>query len=146
MIFAGKMVDGLKRFLYGIIQCTWGLPQTLLGFAVFLWCRRSSRSFYHGALVTEWKRNTGLSLGLFLFVPRGKTGQEFLVHEYGHTIQSLFLGPLYLFLIGIPSAIWCNLSWCDNMRKKKELSYHDLYTERWANRLGERTTGEKAKI
>lgn len=30
---------------------------------------------------------------------------QLLVHEYGHTIQSLMLGPLYLAIIGIPSTL-----------------------------------------
>lgn len=32
--------------------------------------------------------------------------QTLLVHEYGHTIQSMILGPLYLIVIGIPSTLW----------------------------------------
>ncbi len=136
----------MKKLIYGILQILWGLPQTLLGFAVFLRLRKAPHFWYHGAVVTEWKKRTGLSLGLFLFVPEGKTGKDFLVHEYGHTIQSLVLGPLYLFVIGIPSAIWCNVPWFVKLRRKKKISYQKFYTERWANRLGEKTTGETARL
>ena len=131
---------------YGILQILWGLPQTLLGFAVFLRFRKAPHYRYHGAVVTEWKKRTGLSLGLFVFIPEGNLGKNFLVHEYGHTIQSLLLGPLYLIVVGIPSAVWCNLSWCDSYRRKRKCSYQCLYTERWANRLGEKSTGEKARL
>ncbi len=131
---------------YGILQVLWGLPQTLLGFAVFLRFRKAPHYRYHGAVVTEWKKRTGLSLGLFVFIPEGDFGKNFLVHEYGHTVQSLLLGPLYLFIVGIPSAVWCNLSWCESYRRKKKCSYQFLYTERWANRLGEKSTGEKARL
>jgi hypothetical protein len=62
------------------------------------------------------------------------------VHEYGHTIQSLILGPLYLFVIGIPSIIWCNSKKCVKLRKEKGVSYFDFYPEKWANFLGEKIT------
>ncbi len=136
----------MKKILYGILQILWGMPQTLLGFAVFLFHRKAPHVWYHGAVVTEWKFRTGLSLGLFLFIPGGDYGKDFLVHEYGHTIQSLILGPFYLFGIGIPSVVWCNLPWCIRYRRKKNCSYQSFYTERWANKLGERITGETARL
>jgi len=133
----------MKQIGYGILQILWGFPQTLLGFAVFLCTVKAPHYRYHGAVVTEWNYATGLSLGLFMFVPDGKKGRDFLVHEYGHTIQSLVLGPLYLIVIGIPSALWCNLPWCATFRRKRRISYYAFYTEQWANRLGEKTTGER---
>ncbi len=136
----------MKAIGYGILQLLWGMPQTLLGFAVFLCLSKAPHGRYHGAVVTEWKFRTGLSLGLFLFVPKGDFGKSFLVHEYGHTIQSLILGPLYLLVIGLPSLIWCNLPWCMKYRRRKSSSYCSFYTERWANKLGERMTGEMADL
>ena len=136
----------MKQFLYTVLQILWGFPQTLLGFAVFLCSVKGNHYRYHGAVVTEWKKKTGLSLGLFLFIPGGECGKDFLVHEYGHTIQSLVLGPLYLFIIGIPSVLWCNLRCFAALRRKRRLTYQELYTERWANLLGEKMTGEKALL
>ena len=58
------------------------------------------------------------------------------VHEYGHTIQCLFLGPLYWLVIAIPSVIWC---YCfANYRKKHRVSYEALYCERWATAWGKK--------
>lgn len=136
----------MKQFFYVVLQIFWGFPQTLLGFAVFLRLRKVHHYRYHGAVVTEWKKTTGLSLGLFIFVPAGYMGNDFLVHEYGHTIQSLLLGPLYLFVIGVPSVLWCNMRCFARLRKKKNISYQKLYSECWANYLGEKTTGEKARL
>ncbi len=136
----------MKRFFYTVLQILWGFPQTLLGFAVFLRLRKASHFRYHGAVVTEWRRSTGVSLGMFIFIPEGKRGRDFLVHEYGHTIQSLLLGPLYLFVVGIPSVLWCNLRCFETMRRKKKISYQKLYTERWANHLGEKSTGENVRL
>ena len=136
--------------LYIIWQCTWGFLQTLLGFIVFLVHLRRRHCFYHGAIVTGWHKRTGVSLGLFVFVPdepgEGKKlplterSGKMLIHEYGHTIQSLMLGPLYLFIIGIPSALWCSLPYCKKMRKVRRISYYSFYPEKWADRLREKAT------
>lgn len=136
----------MKIIGYRFLQIVWGLPQTLLGFAVFLRFCKNPHYRFHGAIVTEWNKQTGLSLGFFLFVPEGDFGKRFLVHEYGHTVQSLVLGPLYLFVIGLPSVVWCNLPWCIAFRRKRRISYQRFYTECWANRWGEKRIGETSRI
>ena len=70
--------------------------------------------------------------------------RRLLVHEYGHTIQSLILGPLYLIVVGIPSTLWGFLPSLNQKRKKEGLSYFSFFTEKWANYLGEQVTGEKS--
>ncbi len=144
----------MKGFLYMLAQCTWGILQTLSGLVVFLICIRDKHYFYHGAVVTEWKHGSSVSLGLFIFVSanpyyRGiptkeETASRLLVHEYGHTIQSLILGPLYLIVMGLPSIVWASVPGLRKMRKKKQMSYFAFYTERWANHLGEKITKAKS--
>ena len=70
--------------------------------------------------------------------------QRLLVHEYGHTIQSLLLGPLYLIIMGIPSTLWGFLPAYQKLRSEKQVSYFSFFTEAWANALGERVTGKKS--
>ncbi len=118
-------------FLYALGQCTWGLVQTLAGLVVFLSCPGCRHSFHRGTVVTAWRRPDGLSLGLFIFVPEGED-PRLLRHEYGHTLQSLLLGPLYLPVIGLPSLI--RAAWRRGRRRGR--SYYDFYTERWADRWG----------
>ena len=125
----------MKAFLYVLCQWTWGILQTLLGFAVFLVCVRDRHYSYHDAVVTEWKSTSGLSLGMFVFVPRD-TSSRLLRHEYGHTIQSLILGPLYLLVIGVPSFLWASLPVCRKRRREKGISYYSFYPERWADKMG----------
>ncbi|MBQ3155511.1 MAG: hypothetical protein IJB81_01135 [Clostridia bacterium] len=150
----------MKRFLFTLIQLTWGLPQTLLGFLLYLYWlpRAKTRYGYHGALVTEWTTGGGISLGLFVFVSEKAAhytldGQELtpeasrrgvLVHEYGHCIQSLLLGPLYLIAVGLPSYLWANLPALRKLRREKALSYYAVYPENWANRAGEWAAKEKS--
>lgn len=146
----------MGAILYGLWQCSWGILQTLLGLIVFLLHAGDKHYCYHGAIVTEWQGKSSVSLGLFVFVTAepyffGKLQDSYtlpelsrrlLVHEYGHTIQSLLLGPAYLLAIGIPSTLWGFLPSTNRLRREKQVSYFSFFTERWANALGERVTGE----
>ncbi len=135
----------MKPILYCIWQCTWGLPQTLLGAVIFLLHLRRRHYMYHGAVVTEWSHHYSASIGLFVFIgERDAACRPLLVHEYGHTLQSLLLGPLYLLLISLPSLVWLRLPCFRKMRQKKHLSYYAFYTEVWANKWGERICGEES--
>lgn len=72
------------------------------------------------------------SLGEYLFVSEldGKVFQ----HELGHTRQSRYLGWLWLFVIGIPSALhWL---WYQYYGRKHGYNYYNFYTEKWADKLG----------
>ena len=147
----------MKKALYIFVQCTWGILQTLVGFVVFVWNIKKPHAFYHGAVLTEWPSRSSISLGMFVFVYNGRASRlkvqsnargvfadkGLIVHEYGHTIQSLFLGPLYLAVIGIPSLLWARLPYY--IKKRKEgAPYSAFWTERGADRLGERTTRERS--
>ena len=120
---------------YVLCQCTWGILQTLAGALVYLTCLGCPHSRHRGAVVTRWRGRKGLSLGMFVFVPEG-AGDTLLAHEYGHTRQSLLLGPLYLPAIGLPSVIWAGLPALERRRTRRGISYYDFYTERWADRWG----------
>lgn len=103
---------------------------------------------YHGAVVTYWNVEASLSLGLFVFVTEGRKEprrQRILVHEYGHCIQSLILGPLYLPLVALPSMLWCQLKAFERLRVRKNMSYYDMLIEKSASDLGEKTTREVAE-
>ena len=143
----------MRRLLYLLAQCTWGFLQTAAGAAVFLRFRNCPHFRFHGAVVTVYPLYSSLSLGLFIFItdkpPRDRSGQipdpdiprRLLVHEYGHTVQSLLLGPLYLPVVGLPSALWNHLPFCRRIRRG-DVSYFSFITERTANVLGEKATGE----
>ena len=49
-------------------------------------------------------------------------------------MQSLMLGPLYLPLIGLPSAVWCNFF--REYRRRRQVAYSAFFPEKWADRLG----------
>ena len=158
-----------RNKIYNILQWTWGLPQTLAGAGLYLKHRRDPHFNYNGARVTAWQRDSGISLGKFVFVPEKKgwssiqdresrpdketprrsAGEDnvssfLLRHEYGHTIQSLILGPFYLLLVGIPSMAWNRLPFFERRRKQTGRSYYSAVFERTANSLGEKTS-EKSR-
>ena len=141
-----KARRGLKKFLFELIQWTWGLPVNLIGGIVYLICYRKNRhERFCNAYITHLKRSWGgLSLGEFIFMCEHDSDQwtyNTRIHEYGHTIQCLILGPLYWLVVGIPSSIWCNCF--DGYRKRNNVSYYKLYCESWANKLGQKWSGLK---
>ena len=162
------MVDKrrLKKALYTAAQWTWGLPQTLAGAGLYLRHKKDPHFDYNGAKVTAWDRDSGVSLGKFIFVPAERHRQnrkagdaakqarpeepvkvsDFLLeHEYGHTIQSLLLGPAYLLLVGIPSFAWNRLPYFDRKRKKTGKSYYSAVFERTASEFGSRAAKRSGK-
>ena len=44
----------MKKLLFILIQCTWGILQTLLGLILFLFNIRKKHYWYSNAIVTEW--------------------------------------------------------------------------------------------
>lgn len=144
----------ITSMLFMLVQLTWGFLQSFLGFLLFLVNINCRHYIYHGAIVTEWKPRSSVSLGLFVFCsdnphfaePNGLSKEDaasrLLTHEYGHTIQSLVLGPLYLLVIGIPSVTWAFLPYFRRMRSEKGIPYSRAYCERSANKLGEKHTGK----
>ena len=144
-------------YLYRLLQWTWGLPQTLAGAILFVLSRDCEHYTYKGAIVTAWNSKSSLSLGMFLFVSDDpfcyypehqkeydaeRFSRMLMIHEYGHSIQSLIFGPLYIFAIGIPSIAWSFLPVFVRKREHNKISYFSAYPERWANKLGEKVSGE----
>ena len=146
----------MKNILYWLIQLTWGILQTFLGFINFIFHIKDKHYIFHGAIITEWNNKSSVSLGLFVFVTKEpyfyeklkdeyskeELSRRLLVQEYGHTIQSLILGPLYLIIMGIPSTLWGFLPSLAKKRQNNKISYFSFFTEKWANYLGEKVTKE----
>lgn len=91
------------------------------------------REEYFDSKISYIRWNNGaVSLGMFIFMfgEYWIGDEETKAHEYGHSIQSKILGPLYLLVIGLPSIIWAAFIY--RFTKK---SYFWFYTEAWANKL-----------
>ena len=77
--------------------------------------------------------NGGISLGNYI-ISYSRNALT-IKHEHGHQKQSLYLGPLYLFVIEISSIVWAGL-YGTKLFPYKENGYYEFYTERWAEQLG----------
>jgi hypothetical protein len=126
-----------------IMRCIWELPQNIVGIIVWLIIRHKITrvEIIHKRLFFQ-THNFGISLGSFVFwsnsndaivsiAPKNKE------HEYGHTIQSLIFGPLYLILVGIPSisrVVYSSIYY--RLNKIKWANYYNGYPENWADKLG----------
>ena len=121
------------KFMKDALLYIWQLPQNIVGLLFLL--------FLHPCSLVE-KRNGcdvymsirmsgGISLGRYVFMsPILSMNKVSIRHEAdGHGTQSLYLGPLYLLVIGIPSLIWA----CIYRMTSKD--YYWFYTERWADKL-----------
>lgn len=138
------------------IHWTWGHMQTIAGFFIYLIYRHCPHRYYNGVLRTAWNKNSGLSMGFFIFTPYEETEasektegrreycEKVAVHEYGHTLQAILLGPLYPFVIGIPSLGWGNIPAFQKMRQERNIPYTWLFCEKWASYWGEKATKENA--
>lgn len=113
----------------------WELPQNLLGVALLAFTRRRIiESRREAGRLFLRTRSTGVSLGWFVF---WCTDESIRRHEYGHTIQSRLLGPLYLPLVGLPSVLRALYARAYRRRTGRWWPrYFDGYPENWADRLG----------
>ena len=128
----------MHNILIYIVSFTWCLIQNLVGLAVLisvkLFKKEYKTVYYKGTLVTYVGDNWGgISLGLFIFLSKGYSDDS-VKHEYGHSIQSLILGPLYLPIIGLSSFILCKFF--SHIYLKEKNGYYRFWTERWADKLG----------
>ena len=135
----------LKRVIFVLINCTWGIGATLVGLVFFLINIKKPHRSYRGAVDTRWNMRAGLSLGLFIFTPEENVdcSGPIRVHEYGHCIQNMVLGPLML-LVGVVSVLWGNLPYFARLRRSRNIPYTKCFVESWASRWGEKVTKEPA--
>ena len=110
-----------------LILFIWQLPQEIIGFILSRGCQRCMK---YGITYYRWKHGSSISLADFRILG----SESVLLHEYGHSIQSMYLGPLYLLVIGLPSLVWCGLKSYTSLFRS--MDYLSFYTERWAEHLG----------
>lgn len=134
----------MKYIIY-IFSAVWELPQNILGL-VFLLVQVLSGNIEHINFekhrVFIKIKHAAVSLGIFVFWSSEdnryvKIKDSNKLHEYGHTIQSRIFGPLYLFVIGIPSILRVIYGIIYFKKKGRRWNrYYDGYPENWADKLG----------
>ena len=139
----------LKKIMLNIadwIVSLWVIIQELFG--AILVCITNAKKHnlvindqeYEIFIASRFNENwAGVSLGDFIVFAKENFVDEISVkHEYGHRKQSLILGPLYLILIGIPSAIgniWDRAFHANWSCLDRICWYYTLPWEQWADKI-----------
>ena len=127
-----------------VILWVWQLPQNLVALVMLLVLQGETKHRL-GSIRFYFLRTFpgGITLGEYIIVG---TKQNLTVrHEFGHVLQSRYLGPLYLLVIGLPSLLhaWLNgvIGCCDRHPE----GYYHFWTEKWADRLAEINRNNKKR-
>lgn len=145
--------------VFWVLSCTWGIIMTLVGGATvgllalvklcfYIFKKELPIRFHKNActLIVEIGGNWGgLELGPFALCGNySETSASFYrhirQHEFGHNIQHCFWGPLYIFVIQIPSACryWYEVYRVSKGRPLPATWYDSAWFERDATNWGTR--------
>ena len=138
----------LKLVIFYVLSFTWGIIMSFIGLFPLVYCAiRGKVYIYHRRLYgilgsSNWG---GISLGCFFFVcPSAhetdeKDGVYLKAHECGHGLQNCVFGPLFPFIVGIPSAIryWYRI-YLSKVKKQTLKPYDAIWFEEQATELGKK--------
>jgi hypothetical protein len=135
------------KLIKEIILWIWQIPQNIgglillliMGYDKVLTAPNGNKVYF------SKKMSGGISLGRYsiiddYYIRKCKSDMEILnldvtKHEaLGHGTQSRWLGPFYLFVIGIPSIVWASIYPSKRFPYTKN-GYYAFYTEKWADKL-----------
>jgi len=134
----------MNNIFIELVYWTWCFPQTLVGFLYFTNSKKNHVKVekYKLSIVTTLNREHtgGFCWGKYIFIDKNPD-KHVIKHEYGHTLQSFILGPLYIPIVWIKS----RLLYLKTMKiyhhhpkefpKAKE-EYYKSFPENWADTLG----------
>ena len=140
------MPKTIDIIVFYLLSLTWGILMTLVGFFAFLGVLlvRGPKALrvriIKGRIAVTVIDGAfgGISLGMLYMVGR-QDSPHLHMHELGHTYQNIWWGPLFPFVIGIPSVIRCAVFSKLVARAKakgKILKYDDIWFEGQATSLG----------
>ena len=134
----------MGKILINIVYWTWCFPQTLVGAIYFLSSKKNHVKVekYKLSIVTTLNREHtgGFCWGKYIFIDK-TPDKNTIKHEYGHTLQSFILGPLYIPVIWVKS----RFLYLESMKIIKEnpekypsvaKKYFSSFPENWADKLG----------
>jgi len=148
--FKSNFINTWKLIGHSILmlpQTLWFAPQEILGLLLgygFILGSGGTVDWDGGFKYVNFpNRDDGITLGSI-----GMGHPSFKSHEKGHYYQSWILGPLYLFVIGIPSGIHAalhNTNKCNRCNELRENGDDDPYKHFWTEQWAEKYNKEKNK-
>ena len=135
--------------LYHTLCWTWGIIMTLIGACVAAVCsamgykaQKHAGAIYYEVGKKPWG---GICLGQYFFCSPGAT-KHTKDHEFGHSLQNCIWGPLFPFVIGIPSFVRCQ-KFNSNIKKgiPNEEDYYAIWFEKEASEWGEKIADQWPK-
>ena len=143
----GFKTDPNRTIIGGCLQLisrwTWELPQTFIGKEVSHIRNMSGNvdnvDYYGGATLVNRKDKSddswGFTLGPYINsknVAANPYTDDLFRHEYGHTLQSRAIGPLYIIKVGLPSIISGTLDEIDLFSHNHDRSWFETQANRMA--------------
>lgn len=120
----------INDYIFTSFMILWQLPQTFLAglFFIFLFDKIKDMVIYKGKLYYTTDTWVNLCFGEINFINLNSIKNY--NHKYGHSIQSVYFGPLYGIIIGIP-ALYNYL-----INKFSDTRSDTVITEYWATEIG----------
>lgn len=150
----------LKVIGYWLIHIIWAAPTFVLGLLVVVFMlltgNKPKRFGYTFYFTPSFMHNCGFSLGPIFCVAEDSQYLYMYQHEHGHAIQTLWWGPLTLFVISIPSMVrFCYRDYKEdkmmtdlaegritqeefNTWRKNRPAYNSIWFEKQATELGQK--------
>ena len=154
-----KIKKILFSIMFWVVSCTWGIIMTTIGAVATVglnlikvigtWFGEDLKIKTHRngcSFITEVGGNWGgLELGAFALCGNYSENNKAWFahtrkHEFGHAIQHLYMGPLFIFIVAIPSAAryWYKRIMQNNGKKFPNDWYDSIWFEGGATKTGEK--------
>ena len=154
-----KIKKILFSIIFWVVSCTWGIIMTTIGAVATVslnlikvigtWFGKELKiktNLNGCSFITEVGGNWGgLELGAFALCGNySEDNKDWFAHtrkhEFGHAIQHLYMGPLFIFIVAIPSAAryWYKRIMQNNGKKFPNDWYDSIWFEGGATKTGEK--------
>ena len=135
----------MNKPTYWILSCTWGILMTITGLISALWLMvkgfKSEKNHY-GLAIKVGVGWGGLSLGPIALVSYDAS-EHTLNHEFGHSIQNCWYGPLMVFVTLASAARYHYRNWISKHKPTVTLPPYDaIWFEGEATEIGNFYKGE----
>lgn len=129
-----------RRVIFYFLSFTWGALLSVPGAVIILALAIFKRvHVFHGRLYGVVGKNWGgLELGCFFICGENCQYTQLMAHECGHGIQNTIWGPLFLFIIFLPSCIryWYRFLKYERKGINPPTAYDDIWFEGQATDWG----------